>query len=168
MKIILYMAMTANGCIARQNNETDFVSEVEWRSFKKMANQVGTIIMGRKTYDIMFKAEAFSGMGAVKIVILSRKKTNVKKNVDTYSSVQSALQGLKKKGIKKVLLAGGSLTNASFMKENFVDEVYLDIEPILLGKGIPLFDSSVFEMHMRLKGIKQLSKDEVQLHYVRK
>lgn len=51
------------------------------------------------------------------------------------------------------------------MKANLIDEIYLDIEPIILGTGIKLFVNAEFEAKLQLMGIKKLSKDEVQLHY---
>lgn len=34
MKAILYMAMTANGMIAKENDDTSFVTDIEWTSQK--------------------------------------------------------------------------------------------------------------------------------------
>jgi len=40
---------------------------------------------------------------------------------------------------EEVIVAGGGMLNASFIADNLVDEICLDIEPIILGEGIPLF-----------------------------
>lgn len=38
MKVILYMAITANGMIAELDNSTDFTSLEDWESFRKNVN----------------------------------------------------------------------------------------------------------------------------------
>lgn len=62
-------------------------------------------------------------------------------------------------------MAGDGALNASFMLENLVDEIYLDIEPIVFGRGIKVFAENDFEMKLRLIETKKLSNDETQLHY---
>jgi len=61
MKIILYMAITINGFIAKENDDTSFVSEIEWRSFRKMIKNVGNMIIGSRTYEIMRGGEESKG-----------------------------------------------------------------------------------------------------------
>ncbi len=51
-KVILYMAMTTNGYIARTNNDTPWSNE-EWLSFAKKVEEVKNLVMGRKTFEIM-------------------------------------------------------------------------------------------------------------------
>ena len=72
---------------------------------------------------------------------------------------------MKGKGFTSALVGGGGKLNASFMKENLVDEIYLDVEPVVLGKGVKLFDDGEFEKSLELLVIKKISKDEIQLHY---
>lgn len=55
--------------------------------------------------------------------------------------------------------------NSSFLKERLIDEIYLDVEPIILSNGIKLFADAEFESKLELIEIKKISKDEVQLHY---
>jgi len=49
MKTILYMAMAINGFIAKENDDTSFVSEVECNGFRKMIGNVGNMIIGSRT-----------------------------------------------------------------------------------------------------------------------
>jgi dihydrofolate reductase len=51
------------------------------------------------------------------------------------------------------------------MEENLVDEIFIDIEPIILGKGIPLFRDKDFERNLKLVGQKKISENEIQLYY---
>jgi dihydrofolate reductase len=78
-------------------------------------------------------------------------------------SPQEALQVLE--DAETVIVAGGGNLNGSFLGENLVDELYIDIEPAVLGKGIPLFNGPDFDRALKLIGTKQLSENEIQLHY---
>lgn len=57
------------------------------------------------------------------------------------------------------------MLNTAFIEQNLVDEIFLDIEPIILGHGIPLFRNGQFETTLKLLGQSNLSADEIQLHY---
>ena len=63
------------------------------------------------------------------------------------------------------MVCGGGELNSSFMKENLVDEMYIDIEPLVFGKGIKVFADAVFEKKLELIETKKFSPNEIQLHY---
>ncbi len=46
MKVILYMAVTPNGMIAKKNDDTSWVSEIEWKNFSSMIKKYGNMIIG--------------------------------------------------------------------------------------------------------------------------
>jgi dihydrofolate reductase len=51
------------------------------------------------------------------------------------------------------------------MKENFIDEYWLFINPVLLGKGIPLFNDIEERKKLKLLENKVFSSGVVCLHY---
>lgn len=65
----------------------------------------------------------------------------------------------------KPLLAEVGHVNSLFMKEGLIDEIYLDVEPIIFGKGIPLFTSEDFEYNFQMLDFKKLNENTIQLHY---
>lgn len=167
MKVILYMATTVNGFIAKENDDTTFVSDVEWESLQKMVRRTGDIIIGTRTYEIMSKGNELAkldGLKAVVVVSDGSFKTS-SPNHFVVNSPKEALALLEREGFREALVAGGGKLNASFMEENPIDEIYLDIEPVALGKGIKLFAEKDFERKLELIGTKKLSPHELQLHY---
>ncbi len=164
MKTILYLSITANGMIAREDDTTDWVSPTEWKSFSNMIQKAGNMIIGRRTYEVMCKNKEFEKLGKGKVVVVSQtlKKD---KSITVVQSPREALNLLQKQHFKTALVCGGAHVNSSFMKEKLIDEIYLDIEPIILGTGIKLFADAGFEAKLQLMGIQKLSKDEVQLHF---
>jgi len=169
MKVILYMAMSANGCIATQDNETPW-SKAEWGSFSGVVKQTGNMVIGRKTYEIMERKKEFSNLGNPLVIVLSKTKSkhklgNEENNVVFVRSPQEALNVLQEKEYTTAMVAGGSEINTSFMRENVVDELFLDIEPLIFGKGIPLFATDHFEKKLDLVNVTNLSENTIQLHY---
>lgn len=164
MKVILYMAMTVNGFIAKTDDGTEWSSE-EWGSYLEKVRETGNLITGRKTY-FLYDDSNFSEMGDPLVVVLTTdmSKQNLEK-VKYVSSAKDALKILEEKGFKTALVAGGSRTNTSFIKEDLVDEIYLDIEPIVYGDGIPLFSKNEKKLNLEFIESKMLNTNTIQLHY---
>jgi len=164
MKVVLYMAMTLNGYIAKEDDDTGFVSKEEWDSYSRAVRKAGNLVVGHRTYDILVKQPEFVELKKVRIVVISKKPfKTLDSNHLTAKSPDEALKLLGESGT--VIVAGGGILNASFMEENLIDEIYIDIEPVVFGNGIKLFADSEFETKLNLIGVKSLSKDVIQLHY---
>ena len=164
MKVILYMAITVNGLIAKTNDDTSFTSQAEWDSYSAMIRQAGNVVVGHRTYDILTKQPEFKDLKKVKIIVVSHHTFKLAEaNHLVAKSPREALAGLK--DFLKVIVAGGSQINTAFLAENLIDEIYLDIEPIVLGRGIPLFASNDYEKKLELIETKNISDNEIQLHY---
>jgi dihydrofolate reductase len=167
MNVILYMAMTANGYIAKKNDDTTFVSSKEWKSFCAMIRKVGNMVVGSRTYEIMRKGVELQKFHSIPVVVVTHRASFslASSHHCIAKSPKDALAILRKRNMKEALIAGGGTLNASCMKEGLVDEMYLDIEPVLFGEGINLFSGKKFEADLKLLGIKKLSKNELQFHY---
>jgi dihydrofolate reductase len=167
MKIILYMATTINGFVAKENDDTSWVTETEWASFRSVIKRVGNLIIGSRTYEIMQKGGEFKDLEKIKVVAVASGK-NFEADNPSHSVVHSpneAIEFLEQEGFNEALVAGGGMLNGSFMTENLIDEIYIDVEPMVLGKGIKLFDEKDFERRLELIETKKLSENEIQLHY---
>ena len=64
-------------------------------------------------------------------------------------------------------MGGGELVRA-FLKADLVDELYLGIVPVLIGKGIPLFPSGFPERQFSVIENKTYSKGLIALKYQRR
>lgn len=166
MKVILYMETTVNGFVAKSDDNTDWISDEAWESYTNMMAGMDAIIIGKKTYDLM-PEEEFQKTTEYIVFTSNNREENKKVPNVTFSndSPRAIIEHLNEKGYQKVCVAGGGKTNASFMKQGLVDEIYLDIEPFVFGSGIPLFGSADFEYSLELLETKKLNNDTVQLHY---
>ena len=162
------MASSVNGIIARKNYEEDFLSDYNWTTFTSLAEEHGCVIMGRKTYDVVNKWEDhnFYAVNARKIVLSRKVKKISTPGFQVAHSLQDALHQAKKLGFKTVLLSGGSKANSAFMKSNLIDEIILNVEPVVIGKGIHLFSEDSFEARLKLVHLKKLPNKILQLKYL--
>lgn len=167
MKTIIYMATSLNGYIARLDDETDFVSEVEWeKGFFPAIEKAGSLVVGRKTYGMLRKDGNFDSMPADTIVIaVSKSELDVLDGHHLVSSPQEACSLVEKNGCKECFVAGGAQLNSAFLKEGLVDEIYIDVEAVLIAKGINFISGDLDDIALSLKNIKKLSDDLIQLHY---
>jgi dihydrofolate reductase len=164
MKVVLYMAMTLNGYIARENDETPWSKEI-WKSYYKIAKGYKALILGRRTFDIMKEVDEFRKIGNPFTVIVTGQEIDVEKNFISVKSPKDAMKLLKARKFQRILLGGGGKINGSFMKEGLVNEIILDIQPIVFGKGIKLFSDNDFEARLRLIKMRKLPSGIIQLHY---
>jgi len=164
MKVVLYMAITTNGMIARKNLETPW-SDEEFTSYYEKVKEIGNVIVGSRTYPQFLESDIVS-MGNPLMVVLTRsEKVSSKENVVFVSSATKALELIKDKGFEQALVTGGGETNKAFLETGLIDEIYLDIEPLIFGEGIPLFSPSNVELKLKLLETKKISDQTIQLHY---
>jgi len=99
-------------------------------------------------------------MKGVQVIRCGKKKIDIKK----------LLKILRKKGIKKIVVEGGGITNWYFFKEKLVDEIVVTITPYILGgsTAISLVEGVGFgkiSNSFKLKKIEKI-QNEIVLHYV--
>jgi dihydrofolate reductase len=75
MKVILYTAITINGFIVKEKDDTSWVTETEWASFSDMIRKNGNIIIGKRTYEVMLENDEFnrSNLNKIKTVVLTNE-----------------------------------------------------------------------------------------------
>src|SRR5574339_1305119 len=153
MKVILYMAMSVNGIIARENNEEDFLSHQSWISMLELCKETGTLIWGRKTQEVVktWDKKYLEEIQSIrKIIVSTEKNLPLEEGFTVVNSPKEALERLQNEGFETALVVGGSTLNSSFAKEGLIDEVILNIDPVIVGKGIPLFKSENFDLNLSL------------------
>ena len=167
MKTILYMGISANGYIAKENGNSEFTSKEDLQGFYEHSKSAGNIIMGKNTYLEASKYGYFPFPDALNVVVSNQDIENKweDKVLITKESPKKILEILSTKNFKEAFLAGGGRLNSSFLKEKLIDEIYLDVEPLIFGKGIKVFADADFGFDLELMEVKKLNKDSVQLHY---
>jgi dihydrofolate reductase len=166
MKVILYMTTTLNGFIAKHDDSAPFITPEESAGYVSAVCKAGALIIGRRTYEILSTQPEFQEFlkAGVKIVAVSQSEVALKDPGHAVAhSPHEALDLVK--DFAEVVLAGGGQLDAAFIEQDLIDEIIIDVEPALLGQGIPLFNGGQFEKQLKFLGSKMFSENEIQLHY---
>ncbi len=159
------MAVSANGYIADCDGETPWTT-AEWNKFKEKVNEIGNVLVGRKTYELMKKDGTLADMPYKKLFVLTSNKDKFMDNEVLFvSSISDAIKILTKENPTQLLIAGGAAANTAALKTGLVDEIILDIEPILFGNGLSLFELSDYVKRLELINLARYGDSGVQLHY---
>ncbi|HRH23405.1 MAG TPA: dihydrofolate reductase family protein [Candidatus Magasanikbacteria bacterium] len=169
MKVVLHIAVSINGYMARPDGNEDFISLENWQHFCALSKEYNNLIVGIKTYEAVEAwgpEYSFDNLGIDQKMILSHDKTYPIK--DGYTLVSSPHEGifiLQEKKFETVLLSGGSHVNSAFIRGNLIDEIIMNVEPVVVGTGIPLFVPYDFEQRLELISSTQLEKGILSLKY---
>jgi len=165
MKVFIIAAMSADGFIGldAHHRSLDWRSKADAKFFIERTKEAGVIVMGSTTYNT-FKIRR-TPPGRRLIVMSSRPDSVEGDGVEaTNEEPVELIKRLQREGSHEVAISGGATIYKLFLDNDLVDEVYLTIEPVLLGEGVPLFKG---EVHAKLSLMenRQLSDDTVLLHY---
>ena len=167
MKLVLYMGVSINGYIAKQDGDSEWTSDEDLKGFFDHSKRIGNVIMGKNTFHAANSYGYFPFPEALNMVVTHEQINNKWGDnvIFTDHTPKDILKLLEEKGFKEAFLIGGGQLNSSFAKEKLIDEIYLDVEPLALGAGIQVFAQSNFEFELKLLEINKLNEDTVQLHY---
>ena len=171
-KVVLYIAESLDGFIAKEDNDISWLSIVEKPNedygYNNFVNTIDTVIMGRKTYEkvLSFGIE-FPHKDKISYV-LSRTLEGTNENVEFYNgTINDLIKKLKSEDGKNIFIDGGAEVVREFRNENLIDEYIISIIPVLLGKGIRLFKDANMENKLKLIESKVFDSGLVQLKYER-
>jgi len=169
-KIILFIAMSLDGFIAKPDGDICFLSMVEKEgedySYTAFMESIDTVILGRKTYDKVSSMVPEWDYGDRCIYVLTRTPRPDSGKIKFYSGDLTELAtSLKGRNGKNIFCDGGAETVQQLLQENLIDEIIVSIIPILLGDGISLFKTRLQEKKLQLINSKSFEKGLVQLHY---
>lgn len=165
MKLILLMAVTADGKIAKTTDQpATWTSHADKKIFVEETKKAGVIVMGETTYDTIGKPLS------ERLNIVMSLEPDKRKNVPgvlefTNKPPQELLKDLERRGYTTVILGGGATINGLFLKENLIDEIWLTVEPKIFGSGLALFSNADVNLNLELLEIKQLDKNVLQIRY---
>lgn len=168
VRFLVFLATSLDGYIARRDDGLDWLArfEQEEHGYRDFLASVEALVIGRRTYDVVLRFSAWPYAGKRVIVCTSRPRSPVH-GEELWSSPPRALaERLDREGVRRVYLDGGALVR-SFLAEGLVDEMTLNVIPVVLGDGVPLFATGLPETRLRLLEAKSFPSGLVQLHYAR-
>ena len=180
-KLIAAINMTLDGFC----DHTAMIADDEiHQHYNELLNSADTLIYGRITYQLMesyWPAVVKNPTGnkpmdefAVLIdniskIVFSRtlkniklKKTKLKKEVIKEEILE--LKQSRNGGSKDILVGSPSLI-VTLMNLDLIDEFQLCVQPIIAGKGLPLFKNINDRIHLKLLKTKTFSSGSIMLYY---
>ncbi len=151
-KAILNITTSLDGFIADENGNSEFSFDAQKadKGFKDFYKSVGSVVMGRKTYDYLKEKQPKLFKDKDVFVIthyLRQKEDNV---TFVHEDIMGCVMNLKKNTNKDIWIVGGSEIVNILIKEALLDEVIITTAPIILGTGIRLFknDNPVIDVKL--------------------
>jgi dihydrofolate reductase len=174
-KIIVYIATSADGFIARKDGAIDWLDRPETAGdygMGKFFKSIDTILWGRKTYDTLLKFQkegkaAPDMYGPIKSYAFSRKPP--KKVIAGFEFVTEPINKfagrLRTRKGKDIWMMGGGGIIASFLDAGAIDEFIIHVIPTFIGEGIPLIGPGRRTVSLKLLSTKKFSDGVLRLHY---
>ncbi len=137
-KTVLYIAVSLDGMIAKEDGSIDWLDEFEGEGdngYSDFYQTVDTVILGRSTYE--------------HVKVLTPVFPYQDKTCYVFTGSPDSYQD----------------EHVTFINEG-ARAFIITVIPVVLGSGIPLFHELTNETKLRFKGTKQFGQ-AVQLHYVR-
>ncbi len=166
-KLTLFIACSLDGYIAREDGSVDWLFTDADYGYRKFFSSIGTMLMGRKTYEKALSLGDRS-YGEKKWVVLSRKGGSGPHGVVFAHDPLATARRLRRGRGKGIWLVGGSEIAAQLLAAGLIDEMVISVHPIILGGGIPLFRKGVRETRMRLVRSKAFRSGLVQMVFARR
>lgn len=167
MKVIVYLASSANGIISNNKNVPDWLSQEYGQGFMEISQRTQAVIMGKTTYNILSPDNLpLKDTGSLVVLTHDTKATPSQANVLFASdSPKDIVEQLAAKGHTEAVIIGGTQTVTAFMQAGLVNEVILVVEPVLFGKGLPFMKETDAEYKLSLLEVEQLNDNTVKLRY---
>lgn len=171
-KIIVYIATSADGYIARPDGDVGWLDRPRPKGNYGMGEffkTIDTIVWGRKTYtkglEMGMKAGGF-GAG-INNYVFSRQPQGAAEPGFKFVNepVKAFAQRLRAQPGKHIWMMGGGEIIAAFLDEGEIDEFSIHVIPILIGEGIPLIQPRHRSIPLKLVSTKTFPDGVVHLHY---
>lgn len=183
-KVISFMHISLDGFVAGPNGEMDWI-KVDEEIFSHVGKRISegdTALYGRVTYQMMESYWPTAGdkptatrhdiehskwYGKVHKVVLSRTLKNAGlTNTEIISdNLVDRITAIKQRPGKDILLFGSPTATHSLIQQNLIDGYWLFVNPIVLGRGIPLFVDIEDKIKLELVTTRQFACGVTELSY---
>jgi dihydrofolate reductase len=186
-KVISFMHISLDGFVAGPNGEMNWI-KVDQEIFDHVGKRIGegdTALYGRVTYQMMESYWPTAGTqpnasrhdiehskwySKVHKVVLSKtmKAENLANTTIISHNLADRINEIKQKHDgegKDILLFGSPTATHALIEHNLIDGYWLFVNPIILGKGIPLFVNIRDRIKLNLLNTRQFTSGVTELNY---
>ena len=183
-KIVLFMHTSLDGFVAGPKGEMDWINvgDEMFDYAGERTSKSDTALYGRVTYQMMesywptaadsptatkHDIEHSTWYNQVTKVVVSKtmKGANLPRTKIISDKVTDEIAKLKKTTEREIVIFGSPSIGHLLMAENLIDDYWLFVNPVLLGKGIPMFKDINDRLTLKLVKSHVFSSGVVCLHY---
>lgn len=166
-KVVLFIAMSLDGYLADSEGKVGWLGgqgddEETIDSYSEFVEHVDTVVMGWNTYYQVvteLSPEEWVYGNLESYVVTHRDCLSAERIQFTGKEPCSLVRELKERDGKDIWICGGADIVRQLMAEDLIDMYYISVIPMLLGKGIRLFQESGREIPLKL--VKTQSYDGI-------
>ncbi len=185
-KVILLEHISLDGFMAGPKGEMDWIrlDEAIWGHVEKLQETADAAIYGAKTFKMMeyYWPTAAEQAGASEHDINHSRWVNAAQKIvfsrtlnETAWANTTFVRGtpadeiakLKQQPGQDMLLIGSASLASTFIREGLVDEYWLNLNPVVLGGGTPLFQDGKDKADLKLLDSTVFPMGSIGLHYAR-
>ena len=171
-KIIVYIATSTDGFIARKDHGIDWLDRPHPKGSYGMNaffRSIDTILWGRKTLDVGLKMGGNLQMFGPRVKNYAFSRNPPKKPIAGVEFVTEPIAEfvarLRAQPGKDIWMMGGGDIIASFLDAGAIDEFVITMVPVFIGDGIPLIARGHRHLPLALMSTQSFEDGVVQLHY---
>jgi dihydrofolate reductase len=179
-KIVAGMAMSLDGFMQDANGSSAALStgEEDFRNTergKACISATGAVMMGRKTFEMADDPDLYAGNYEFQVPVFVLTRNPPAKHPRegsglTFTFVQDGLdsaiaQAKAAAGDKQVTVVGGPSLIQALLQKGAVDELEIDLAPVLLGGGRRLFDNLDKEIAFETTSMTPLPRGGIALRF---
>lgn len=158
MSVYFYGCITLDGYLADKNHNLDWLydsgspDETDYENFYK---SMDITIMGKKTFDVIKDLDEIESVypSTENYVFTHEKQLLVNGFTPVSTDIVNFVGQLDKK--KNIWVVGGNTLLGPLLDHDMVDTMIVQIAPVLLGAGIPLFTQKEHLKRFYLDAVKK-------------
>ncbi len=171
-KIIAYIAVSADGFIARPGGGIDWLDDPRFKGDYGMSaffTSIDTILWGGTTYREALDRGGIEPFGPTgrHVVFTTRPPAERTPRVEfTSEPVRTVAGRLRRAPGKHIWMMGGGKLIGSFLDAGEIDEFIIHVIPTFIGEGIPLIAPRHRTVPLVLESVRRFPDGVVRLHYL--
>ena len=168
MSVYFYGCISLDGYLATKDHDLTWLYEsgtTESTGYDKFYEQMDIVMMGRKTFNEILKVgKPYQFYPKTKNYVFTSDTTIREEGFEFINQdVVEFIKTLDKN--KNIWIAGGNTLVAPLLDHDLFDVMYIQIAPVLLGEGIPLFTQKSQLKRYELKKVHQYDQFAELIYY---
>lgn len=168
MKTILYLDLSADGLIATTNRLPGAEWEwegVPWERWCHYCNDANNLIVGRNTYTELTEFDTSDVLHPDHKIVISSHELDLAESWLQFSTPKEAVDYLNSREIENIIVGGGRQLGLTFVEDGLIDEIVLDVYPILFGNGTALLGGLDSCIQLELVSSENFGDGAIRNHY---